>query len=219
VTPVADRLTAHLRHQLGAWPPLGRLLVTTSPERSRPGWDGTVRAVAGMAAPEGAVLSVPPEAVGALRAIGDDLAAVEQGLAAVLGRPGARLVRSVLRWTAEPAALPPLGEEVDAGDPRVPAWLRPFGGEVLVAFGDDGRYLAGVGRKRHDRWCTELAVGTEPEARGRGMARRLVTTAARRVLDEGAVPTYQHDADNLASGRVADAVGFGDRGLRGLWLV
>lgn len=219
MTAVADRLTEHLRHQLGAWPPGGPLLVTTSPARTRPGWDGTVRAVAGMASPEGAVLSVPAEAVGAVRALGRDLPAVEQGLGAVLGRPGARLVRSVLRWTGEPAPLPPAGEEVHAGDPRVPDWLRPFGGDVLLAFGEDGRYLAGVGRKRHDRWCTELAVGTEPEARGRGLARRLVATAARRVLDEGAVPTYQHDVDNAASAHVADAVGFPDRGLRGLWLV
>ena len=218
MTAVADRLTAHLRHQLGAWPPRGGVLVTTTPERSRPGWDGVVRRVAGMESPEGAVLSVPAEAVGPLQAAGSTLADVEAALPDVLGRPGAHLVRSVLRWTDEPAALPPLGEEVDVDDPRVPEWLRPFGGDVLVLF-DEDRYLAGVGRKRHDGWCTELAVGTEPVARGQGLARRLVATAARRVLDEGKVPTYQHDSDNMASAHVAEAVGFPDRGLRGLWLV
>jgi GNAT superfamily N-acetyltransferase len=219
VTPVADRLTAHLRHQLGAWPPPGGVLVTTSPERSRPGWDGVVRAVAGMASPDGAVLSVPAEAVVAVQAAGDDLAAVERALARLLDRPGSRFHRSVLRWTATPSPLPPLGQEVDAADPRVPEWLRPFGGEVLIELDDDGQYLAGVGRKRHDRWCTELAVGTEPAARGRGLARRLVATAAGRVLDEGKVPTYQHEPDNLPSARVAEAVGLADEGLRGLWLV
>jgi GNAT superfamily N-acetyltransferase len=219
VIAVADRLTAHLRHQLGVWPPPAGVVVTTSAERSRPGWDGVVRAVAGMAAPEGAVLSVPAPAVEPLRAAGDSLADVEAALPEVFDRPGARLVRSILRWTGEPVALPSLGEEVDATDPRVPEWLRPFGGEVLVHFDGDGRYVGGVGRKRHDRWCTELAVGTEPEARGRGVARRLVATAARRVLDEGKVPTYQHDPENVASAHVADAVGFPDTGLRGLWLV
>ena len=219
MTAVADRLTAHLRHQLGAWPPSGGVLVTTSPARSRPGWDGVVHSVAGLNSPEGAVLSVPAEAVEPLGAVGASLVDVEAALPDVLGRPGARLVRSILRWTGEPAALPPAGEEVDAGDPRVPAWLRPFGGDVLMVFDGDGRYLAGVGRKRHDRWCTELAVGTEPEARRRGLARRLVATAARKVLDEGKVPTYQHDLDNVASAHVADAVGFRDRGLRRLWLV
>jgi GNAT superfamily N-acetyltransferase len=219
VTPVADRLTGHLRHQLGAWPPPGGVLVTTSEERTRPGWDGMVRAVAGAATPEGVVLSVPEEAVAPLQAVGNDLAAVERALPDVLARPGGRLVRSILRWTDSPAALEPLGEEVDADDPRVPDWLRPFGGDVLVALDGSGRYLAGVGRKRHDRWCTELAVGTDPAARSGGLARRLVATAARTVLDEGKVPTYQHDPDNVASAHVADAVGFDDRGLRGIWFV
>ena len=73
-------------------------------------------------------------------------------------------------------------------------------------------YLAGVGIKRHDQYGHELSVGTEPEARGRGLARRLVAQAARRVLDEGAVPTYQHAFDNVASARVAQAAGFPDRG-------
>ena len=217
MTAVADRLTAHLRHQLGAWPPPGDLLVTTSPERTRPGWDGVVRPVAGMAAPEGAVLSVPADLVDDLR--GGDLEGVVRVLGRRLRRPHARLERSVLRWTGAPADLPDLGEEVDVADGRVPEWLRPFGGEVLLALDEDGRYQAGVGRKRHDRWCTELAVGTDPAARGRGLARRLVATAARRVLAEGKVPTYQHDPDNAASARVAAAVGFLDAGLRGLWLV
>jgi GNAT superfamily N-acetyltransferase len=216
--PVGERLTAHLRDDLGAWPPAGPLIVTTSPARTRPGWDGVVRVVAGLEAPDGTVLSVPLHAVEPLRHCGDDLAAVEAPLAAALRRPSARLVRSVLRWSGAPADLPPAGEEVPADDPVVPDWLRPFGGTVLIALDHDGRYLAGVGRKRHDRWCTELAVGTEPAARGRGLARRLVATAARRVLDEGAVPTYQHDPDNVASAHVADATGFPDRGLRGLWL-
>jgi GNAT superfamily N-acetyltransferase len=171
-----------------------------------------------MAAPEGTVLSVPEDAVDALRRHGDDLAAVEGALPAVLRRERARLVRSILRWTGEPIALPDLGEEVDARDPVVPDWLRAFGGTVLLARSAEGGYLAGVGRKRHDRWCTELAVGTAPEARGQGLARRLVATAARRVLGEARVPTYQHDPDNTASARVAEAAGFPDRGLRGIWL-
>ena len=47
---------------------------------------------------------------------------------------------------------------------------------------------------------------------GRGLARRLVAQAARRVLDEGAVPTYLHDPANVASAKVADAAGLPDRG-------
>jgi predicted GNAT family acetyltransferase len=97
--------------------------------------------------------------------------------------------------------------------------LAPFNGPRLVAFDDDGRPIAGVGIKVHDRFGRELAVVTDEGARGRGLARRLVATAARRVLADGAVPTYLHAPDNAASARVAEAVGFADRGwtVHGLW--
>ena len=75
-----------------------------------------------------------------------------------------------------------------------------------------------MGLKHHDRHGWELAVGTEARARGKGLARRLVAQAARRVIDEGAIPTYQHDPANVASARVADAAGFPDRGWRSLAL-
>jgi predicted GNAT family acetyltransferase len=71
-----------------------------------------------------------------------------------------------------------------------------------------------VGIKHHDAYGRELAVGTDEAARGRGLARRLVAQAARRILDEGGIPTYQHDPANVASARVADASGFPDRGWR-----
>jgi GNAT superfamily N-acetyltransferase len=101
----------------------------------------------------------------------------------------------------------------------LPEWLAPFNGPRLVAFDDDGRPIAGVGIKVHDRFGRELAVVTDEGARGRGLARRLVATAARRVLADGAVPTYLHAPDNAASARVAEAVGFPDRGwtVYGLW--
>ena len=106
-----------------------------------------------------------------------------------------------------------LGEWLPFDDPRVPEWLHPFGGDVLVHLEDD-RYIGGVGLKRHDEHAWELSVGTEEEARGKGIARRLVVTAARRVLDEGRVPTYLHDLRNTASAHVAEASGFPDRGWR-----
>jgi GNAT superfamily N-acetyltransferase len=117
----------------------------------------------------------------------------------------------VFRWSTSPAPLPDAGIWVPYDDPRVPQWLRPFGGEVLVVL-DGEQYVAGVGVKRHDDAGHELAVGTEEAARGRGLARRLVAQAARRVLDEGAVPTYLHAPGNIGSARAADAAGFPDRG-------
>jgi GNAT superfamily N-acetyltransferase len=110
------------------------------------------------------------------------------------------------------------GTWLPANDPNVPEWLNPFGGDVLVALDKQDRVLAGVGLKRHDRYVRELAVVTEPEARGRGLAKALVAQAAERVLHEGMLPTYLHAPNNTASARVAEATGFIDRGWRLLGL-
>ena len=209
-------LVTHLRHSLGAWPPTAPLVVASSPLRTQPGWDGREQAMDGVVSPDGAVVSVPEHAVAALAAVAD-LDALDAALGDAIGRPGVRLGSGVFRWSDRPADLPDAGEWVPVTDRRVPAWLKPFGGDALVVL-DGDRYVAGVGLKRHDQWSWELSVGTEPEARGRGLARRLVATATRAVLDLGAVPTYRHADDNVASAAVADAAGFPDRGWRALWL-
>ena len=109
-------------------------------------------------------------------------------------------------------------------DPRVPAWLHPFGGEVLIALipadqldqraATRNTSAAGVGIKRHDRFGWVVAVGTEDRFAGQGLGRRLVAQAARRVITDGAVATYLHDPRNLASAKVAEAAGFPDRGWK-----
>jgi GNAT superfamily N-acetyltransferase len=216
--PVADRLTAHLRTWLGAWPPDAPVVVTTSPTRTEPGWDGAVHPVVGVASPDGAVLSVPPERVAAVAAIAADLDGLRSSgpaLGDALGSPGARLFDGVFRWTESPAALPDAGSWVPVDDARVPPWLKPFGGEVLMAFDDEsGAYVAGVGVKVHDEFGHELAVVTEEAAQGRGLARRLVAQAARRVIEGGAIPTYLHADANVRSAKVAVAAGFPDVGWR-----
>ncbi len=213
-----DRIGLHLEHWLGAWPPVpDTVTVVGSPHRERPGWNGTIRTVAGVQTPRGTVLSVPPRAVDAVRSLGDDLGSIAAGLADALGLPGWRFVTGVFRWTVDPAPTDHPGTWVSPDDPRVPDWLRPFNAEVLVAFTDSG-IAAGVGRKVHDRWGQELAVVTEPAHRRQGWAARLVAQAAHRVLDAGAVPTYLHSPGNDASARTADAAGFPDRGWRILGL-
>ena len=72
----------------------------------------------------------------------------------------------------------------------------------------DGTFAAGVGIKRHDRFGHELSVGTGDTYSGRGLGRRLVAQAARRVIDQEAVPTYLHDPRNIASAKVVEAAGF-----------
>jgi GNAT superfamily N-acetyltransferase len=208
----------HLRTWLGQWPPDAPLAVVSAAGRTAPGWDGQVHAVVGVASPDGAVLSVPRERVEAVSAVAEDLPGLRasgDALGEALGWPGARFFDGVFRWSEAPAALPDAGVWVPVDDERVPPWLVPFGGEVLVAFDDEtGAYVAGVGLKVHDEYGHELAVVTEEAAQGQGLARRLVAQAGRRVIERGAVPTYLHADANVRSAKVADAAGFPDRGWR-----
>jgi GNAT superfamily N-acetyltransferase len=207
----------HLQSWIGAWPPEGHVQVVANPRRALPGWDGRVAPVVGVVTAEGnALIGVAPDLAPAVAARaaaakgGDDLAALLADVPRLIGRRGVA-GRGVFRWSTTPADLEDIGVWVPYDDPRVPDWLRPFGGEVLLVL-DGDRYVAGVGLKKHDAAGHEIAVGTEEAARGRGLARRLVAQAARRVLTDGAVPTYLHAPDNIASARVADAAGFPDRG-------
>jgi len=209
------RLYHHLVTWLGQWPAGRALHVVGSERRTRPGWDGRPQPVVGVGAPGGAVLSVPPVRVDAVRALtGLPVKDLLARLPAAVGYAGWHAHRAVFRYTLAPAPLADAGEWISADDQVVPPWLRPFGGQVLVVRDTVGEFLAGVGIKRHDAYGHELAVGTVPAARGQGLGRRLIAQAARRVLDTGAVPTYLHDVGNVASARVADAAGFRDRGWK-----
>ena len=218
MTPVSRvegerRLGEHLRSWLGAWPDGGPrgLVVVGSPLRESPGWDGGVRPVAGVATTEGAVLSVPPGAVDDVRALSDDLEAIGPRLVDVLRRPGWAFARGAFRWSHAPTPGSDVGEWLDRADERVPAWLHPFNGDVLVSLVDDV-VAAGVGRKQHDAHGHEVAVVTEEAHRGKGLAALLVAQAARRILDDGAVPTYLHAPGNVASASTAVRSGFPDEG-------
>lgn len=186
------RLEHFLDEWLGRWPPSSTRDLVESPLRTAPGWDGRVRPVLGVGDPEGRwVVSVAPG----------------------MSPESVVTFEAVCRWTESPAPLDPLGEWLPSDDPLLPDWLRPFGGEALVVTDDEG-YLAGVGLKRHLDSGWEISVGTEPRGRGRGLARRLVATAARRVLDEGRAVLYLHEVDNHASAAAAVAAGLPDLGWR-----
>ena len=216
-------LTLHLRSWVGAWPPPSPgIHVVGDPTRLEPTWDSSIRKLQGVGDTRATVLAVPPETVGFVTdAIDHDLGRAGLGdeLGEILGVGPAAFGHGVFRTTdrVDPT-IDDLGEWFEDQTPDLPEWLAPFNGPRLVAF-DGGRPIAGVGIKVHDRYGRELSVVTDDAARGRGIARRLVATAARRVLAEGAVPTYLHAPDNTASARVADAVGFPDRGwtVWGLW--
>jgi len=217
----------HLAAWLGGWPPTLPVRVVVDPEPELPGWDGTTRGVVGVMDPEGrCVVRVPPAVAARLVQPVADVASLLTALPEAIGAAGTAGT-GVLRWAQDVPAqdvLPEVGmwlpaALVEEGDPRVPAWLRPFGGEVLVALDHEGRYLAGVGLKRHHESGREIAVVTDERARGRGLARRLVAQAARAVLAQGQAVIYLHAPGNEASARVARASGFPDTGWQvlGFW--
>jgi GNAT superfamily N-acetyltransferase len=220
MTPIGPnfphRLVAHLRSWLGAWPPAEPVHIVGWGRRDEPAWDGKRYPLAGVGGDDAAVLSVSPAVVEAVTAAvrrSPSLGRLAARLPALVGQPGGHFGEGAFRWSMSPAPLPDAGEWVDPSDPRLPEWMAPFNGPVLVAWDEEGRYAAGVGRKRHDEHGQELAVATDSRHQGRGLARRLIAQAARRVLDEGAVPTYLHAFDNVASARVAEAAGFPDLGF------
>jgi len=210
-------LADFLAEYLGAWPSTPGLTVIGSELRIRPGWDGRVTDVVGVAGPRTAVISVPP---GAVESVRDRVHSWEQAGSVLLealarqdGEDGqdSRVYYGTFRWTYQPADLPDAGIWIPVDDPRVPPWLHPFGGDALITL-IDGVYAAGVGIKRHNALGMEISVGTEPEHRGKRLATGLVAQAARWILAQGAVPIYLHDPANVASDRTANAAGFPDEG-------
>lgn len=206
-----ERLHRHLRSWLGAWPPAGEVTIVASARRTQPGWDGAVRPFAGVSTPQGTILSVAPDRLDAVLAAGANLNTILDALPETLGVPGGVVGRGVYRYALTVPPFDPVGEWVPADAPGVPAWLRPFGGMVLVVR-EDGQYVAGLGVKRHDDLGHEVAVATEEPWRGRGLARALVSRAAAGILRAGGVPIYLHGRANAASAHVAAAAGFPDRG-------
>jgi RimJ/RimL family protein N-acetyltransferase len=102
---------------------------------------------------------------------------------------------------------------IDATDERLPAWVHGhFTGEAWVVLDEDQNVLSTAVLKRYDNRLREIAVGTSEAARGRGLARSVVAAAARAVLAEGRAVLYNHDEDNYASARVAEAVGLRELG-------
>lgn len=218
MTPPAA-LSRHLAGWLGKWPGSGTLEVVGSFRREEPAWDGALHPVMGVLSTAGGVLSVPPAVAREVRALIDRAPREwRERLPEVVGYPGRSVVETAYRFTDQPPGLPDVGRWMACTDPALPSWLAPFGGEALVCTDENGRYLAGVGIKRHDRLGHELAVGTEPHVRGAGLARMLVAQAARAVVAGGAVAIYRHELGNVASARVADAAGFVDRGWRAVML-
>ncbi|MBY4569510.1 GNAT family N-acetyltransferase [Gordonia sihwensis] len=80
---------------------------------------------------------------------------------------------------------------------------------VYLGYRDgDGRLLAMAGQRlRLPGWVEISAVCTHPEARGRGLARRLVAAVAQVIVDDGDLPFLHTTAENPARS-LYEAMGF-----------
>lgn len=203
-----DPVRRHLTVWFGGWNNADYgIEIVESEHRLQPGWDGKVLPVVGLRHGDWAVLSVAPGRGDAVRAaLGGGHATDIAGALA--------LMTAAFRWRLDAPVSADAGEWISPDDERVPSWLKPFNGDVLIAWDDDGLYGAGVGRKMHNEGGHEISVGTEPALRGRGIAQRLVETATRRILQEAPVATYIHLLENVASAKVAERAGFVDGGWR-----
>lgn len=131
-------------------------------------------------------------------------------LCAALGR---RVNNIDLITVAEPLPGPPpvdLGEVRDRNHPRVRRALR-YRDDVRVHAVEGGTVL--LGRGLAGRW--EVAVEVEPEHRGRGLGRTLVT-AARHLVPAGQVLWAQIAPGNAASVRAFLAAGYRPVGAEAL---
>jgi RimJ/RimL family protein N-acetyltransferase len=137
-----------------------------------------------------------------------DPATVESALAELADAVGGRLVGVVARTGLEIPAPEIEVTLTTAADRRLPDWVRGhFTGPAWVVLSPDGRVLSTAVLKDYDERLREISVGTEEEARGRGLARSVVRAAARGVLAEGRAVLYLHDLGNDASAAVAKAAG------------
>jgi hypothetical protein len=156
----------------------------------------------------GAVVAVEPRWAGLLREHLDGPDSVREAMAVVAAAIPGHLFSGVARTGV--AIPPPVAEVtvIDAADPRLPDWvIGHFTGKAWVVLGERGEVLSTAVLKRYDDRLREISVGTSAAARGRGLARSVVAAAARAVLAEGRAVLYNHDPDNHASAKVAEAVG------------
>lgn len=84
---------------------------------------------------------------------------------------------------------------------------------------DSGRLVAMAGeRAKPDGWTEISAVCTHPQARGRGLARRLIATLAAGIVDRGDLPFLHTTADNPARA-LYESMGFVHRAAMPLEIV
>ncbi len=136
----------------------------------------------------------------------------------------ARLFRSFLSFTASDSIHLPLADsEVRQGTALPTDVARMFAengyldNEIARYFSDGARWFsimdgerarsAGFVFRNFEAVWEIGGIFTDPEARRKGLARRIVETALRFLMEQGRIPRYQVRSDNVASIGLAEASG------------
>ncbi|NAZ85759.1 GNAT family N-acetyltransferase [Kineococcus sp. T90] len=131
--------------------------------------------------------------------------------------PGVQLVATgALRAAPDPGAvvlgerdLPEVLDLVRRTRPGPFERRTPLLGTYLGVRDERGRLVAVAGERLHPPGFTEIsAVCTDPAARGRGLASRLVRAVAAGVLARGETPFLHAAAQNTGAVRLYEALGF-----------
>jgi RimJ/RimL family protein N-acetyltransferase len=199
----------------------GGVHVIAAPRRALPAWHGYVLPIAGVSYPAGAVLAVRPDLADRLTtAMGSDVhlprldhIAWRRVYRAVLRLASFAFslmgdMRAVDEETFRPSATEFRAGRIPRDDPAALHLRNRFDGELFGARGPNGRLVswAALKLKSHDVW--EVAVTTEPEYRGRGYARDVVSAATRYTLEQGRLCLYVHDDENRTSAFVSRTLGY-----------
>jgi ribosomal protein S18 acetylase RimI-like enzyme len=90
-----------------------------------------------------------------------------------------------------------------------PFWTRTIAMGTYVGIRDRGRLVAMAGERLHPPGWSEIStVCTAPEARGRGLASRLVRQAASQIIARGERPFLHVATDNTAAFALYQRLGF-----------
>ncbi len=100
------------------------------------------------------------------------------------------------------------------------ALLSRYSGGIYALRDAQSQITSRAGVRYESRDVCEIGVRTEVEAlRGRGLAKTVVTAATEAILADGRVPLYVHSATNIASQKVALALGYQHYADELLWFL
>jgi GNAT superfamily N-acetyltransferase len=86
----------------------------------------------------------------------------------------------------------------------------PFRHEIRV----QDQVVAAAGVNWHTDRFADMYVYTDPEVRGRGWGKAVGAACVKDILSARLLPLYTVGEDNVPSRRLAESLGFGDRGAR-----